>query len=691
MDAQCPAFLATLPDQKPKLLLLGGKGGVGKTTVAAASALHIAAHRPGATVLIISTDPAHSLSDSFDQPIGDRLTPIRGWPNLVAWEMDAQRVYWDFMAQYGEVLKNIVDRGTYFDREDISDFLALALPGQDEMMALRAMAKVVRCEEYAVIVVDTAPTGHTLRLLSLPQTLSQWLHVLELMHRKHRYVVSRLVGRYRRDDVDTFLEEMVGDLRAIQSILSDPRSTEFVPVTIPEAMSIGETQRLLEGLEGLRVPVRTIVVNRVARNEACPFCRARTQGQEYGLKEIQEKFSSCTLVSVPLMAHEVRGEPRLREFERHLLGERLPSSPVPLEPAGPVYLADGPRPVLPEKELMLFGGKGGVGKTTMAAATALHAATSHPTERTLLFSIDPAHSLSDSLGTPIGDEVTRVAGVEGLFALEMDAPRLLEEFKEKYVEELDEVWESFFRGSGTNIVFDREITEELVNATPPGVDELMALMKVMDFMSEGRFDRYILDLAPTGHALRFLETPDLMREWFRVFFKIILKYRRTMGRRLDHTAELLLEKSKQLRLVKELLTDPRRCRFVTVTMAEAMAVQETRRLVQRLEELSVTCGPMVVNMVVPRTDCSFCRAVRDEQEQQLNALRGFNLGRITVPLFPGQIRGLRSLLEVASAVYPGGNDLYQEESAPVGATEAAGGQGRRHIPANGREKSHARI
>ena len=667
--------------------MFGGKGGVGKTSLAAACALYVAGERPDAKVLIVSTDPAHSLSDSFAQPIGDRVTPIEGSPNLWGWELDAQRIYRDFMDQYRGVLTNIVDRGTYFDKEDVAEFLALALPGQDEMMALRALAKTVRSNEYTLIVVDTAPTGHTLRLLSLPQTLAKWLHVLQLMHQKHRYIVSRLAGRYRKGEVDAFLEEMRGDLKAIASILTDRKATKFVPVCIPEAMSIEETQRLLEGLSAFRVPVKTIVINRVATNDGCPFCQARTQGQKESLEEIQEKLCSykallspaavgvspqnvphhlvadvsLDLVRVPLLAEEVRGASSLKAFGRALLGERLPS-PLFSRSGRNGHSGNGRSAALPERELLLFGGKGGVGKTTMATAVALHAATSNPTRKLLLFSIDPAHSISDSLGIPIGDKVTAVPGIEGLFALEMDALRLLEEFKEKYIKELDAVWDAFFRSSGARIVFDREITEELIEATPPGVDELMALMKIMDFISEGRFDRYILDMAPTGHALRFLETPDLIRDWFQVFFKVLLKHRPMMGRKLDHVAELLVGKSKQLRLAKGLLTDARRCQFVPVAIPEAMSVQETRRLVQRLEGLSIESRPLIVNMVVPPIDCGFCGTKRYEQQQYIEELAALHLGCITVPLLPDQVVGREGLLDVGRAIFADGHETTSEES-----------------------------
>ncbi|MBI4770141.1 MAG: ArsA family ATPase [Chloroflexi bacterium] len=144
------------------------------------------------------------------------------------------------------------------------------------------------------------------------------------------------------------------------------------------------------------------------------------------------------------------------------------------------------------QQLLLFGGKGGVGKTTIAAATAVQLARGNAGQKTLLFSTDPAHSLSDSLEQRIGDRVTPVAGAPGLFALEMEATQLLDDLRQEYVAEINEVFEAFL-GASFDAPFDRQVMEELIRLTPPGLDELMALMKIMDFMDTGTFDRYILD------------------------------------------------------------------------------------------------------------------------------------------------------------------------------------------------------
>jgi arsenite-transporting ATPase len=674
MAGQRPSFL---DDESLKLLLFGGKGGVGKTTAAAATALYGAGRSPERNILVVSTDPAHSLSDSFDQPIGDEIRAIAGVPNLFALEMDASRRLEDFKRQYGDVLKTIAARGTYFDQEDIANFFDLSLPGLDELLAVIEVADIVREGRYDLVVLDTAPTGHTLRLLALPQLMADWVRVLDLMLGKHRYMAT-VIGRrrYRPDETDAFLKRMSADLRRLRVLLGDANATEFVPVTLPEAMSIEETARLLEGLKSLCLSVRTVVVNRVATQIECAFCEARRRGQERHLEEIARRFSAWNLVLVPLLPQEVRGQEALERYFQAMLGHELPSlsSPQPLSSlkacpdpgrrVGEQAVKEGSIPsaglgqALVQQQLILFGGKGGVGKTTVAAATAIHLARENRGKKILLFSTDPAHSISDSLDQEIGQQITPVAGVEGLCALEMDAAELLEELKHEYVAEINEVFDAFLPG-GFDAPFDRQVMEELISLTPPGLDELMALMKIMDFIEREEFDRYILDLAPTGHALRFLETPDVVRQWFITFFKLLLKYQGVVT--LTRVAALLREKSKQLRQVEQLLADAGRCEFIAVTIPEAMAVLETGRLLRRLDELSVACRWVVINMVVPSTECAFCTTMWEQQQQHLEELGALAHGLIQMPLFPHEIRGIAGLDEIARVIYGDSNGREDEQ------------------------------
>jgi len=650
MAGQVPSFLG---NESLKLLLFGGKGGVGKTTAAAAAALCWAGRAPERKILVVSTDPAHSLADSFEQPIRDEIRAIAGVPNLFALEMDAGRRLEDFKQQHGEVLKTIADRGTYFDREDIAAFFDLSLPGLDELMAVIEVADIVREGRYDLVILDTAPTGHTLRLLALPQLMEDWIRVLDLMLEKHRYMASVITHRrYRPDETDAFLENMSADLGRLRALLGNANVAEFVPVTIPEAMSIEETARLLEALERFGLRVRTVVVNRVVTQRECPYCQARRKGQERHLEEIKGRFSAWNLVLVPLLPQEVRGQEALERYTQAMLDhEPSPLPPYSHLPFSCPNLGKGggrKELALGQQQLILFGGKGGVGKTTVAAATAIHLAGGRERKKILLFSTDPAHSLSDSLDQEIGNQVTPVAGAEGLFALEMEATELLEELKQEYSAEIDEVFDASLGGS-FDAPFDRAVMEELISMTPPGLDELMALMKIMDFMEEGRFDCYILDLAPTGHALRFLEMPGMVRQWFITFFRLLLKYQGVV--RLTQVAASLRDKSKQLRRVEQLLANAERCQFIAVTVPEAMAVLETGRFLHRLAELSIACRWVVVNMVVPSTECAFCATMRDEQQQHLEELGALAPGLIQVPLFPHEIKGIAGLDKITRAIY----------------------------------------
>ncbi|MBI2317285.1 MAG: ArsA family ATPase, partial [Betaproteobacteria bacterium] len=177
-----------------RLLLFGGKGGVGKTTCATAAALCLARKHPARSFLLVSTDPAHSLADC-----------IAGCPpveNLTLRELDPQESLARFKAQHEEHLRAIALRGTFLDQADVAQLLDLSVPGLDEVMALLEIVAWVREERYACIVVDTAPAGHTLRLLALPALMRQWVSALDAMLAKHRYMARLYRGTYRKDAVD---------------------------------------------------------------------------------------------------------------------------------------------------------------------------------------------------------------------------------------------------------------------------------------------------------------------------------------------------------------------------------------------------------------------------------------------------------------------------------------------------------
>ena len=296
---------------------------------------------------------------------------------------------------------------------------------------------------------------------------------------------------------------------------------------------------------------------------------------------------------------------------------------------------------------MIFGGKGGVGKTTAAAAFALGIAQADATKRVLVFSTDPAHSLSDSFDEPVGERKTGVAGVENLDAMEIDPGTWFEELKQRYRSWTDELFANVSGGSGRmEIKFDREAMRELVELTPPGIDEIAALGTISDLLDREHYDTIVLDTAPTGHLIRFLELPQVALSWIRTFIKLLLKYKDVM--RANQVAEELVALSKSIKKVIALLTDAERCEFVGVAIAERMSLEETVDLAKALEKLKVPLRKLLINGVVPENTCKFCKSRRKMQQQVMDEFqakfrrRGIEI--LVAPQQPHEIRGKKDLI-----------------------------------------------
>ena len=300
---------------------------------------------------------------------------------------------------------------------------------------------------------------------------------------------------------------------------------------------------------------------------------------------------------------------------------------------------------LVSRKIVLFGGKGGVGKTTAAAAYALALARANPKQRLLIFSTDPAHSLSDSFDEEIGELKTGVAGEENLDAMEIDPGKWFEELKRRYRTWTDELFDSIAGGSRMEIKFDREAMRELVELTPPGIDEIAALGTISDLLDEERYHTIVLDTAPTGHLIRFLELPQVALSWIRTFMKLLLKYQNVL--RATQVAEELVALSKSIKKVRALLTDGERCEFVGVAIPERMSLEETVDLAKSLKKLEVPLRKLLINGVTPAVGCSFCKARRKMQDEVIGEFRQRLRGRIEVyvtPQQPHEITGPEELL-----------------------------------------------
>ena len=306
-----------------QFLLYGGKGGVGKTTVAAATGLKLA--HEGYETLVVSTDPAHSLADAVEQPLGPDPVEIR--EQFWGVEVDPQAGIDSYEALFSVLADELADAGIRLDEEAVADlFTSGVMPGSDELAALEGMATYVDSERWDRVVFDTAPTGHTLRLLDLPEVMDRGMATaLDLRDQVRRKVDTArtmlfgpMGGRRSEDGPDDFTA-MRERMARVGDALRDPERTAFRVVTIPETMAVRESERLVEQLREFEVPVTTLVVNKVIDDPGdCERCRGKRAVQEQSLADLRASLPELDLWTVPDESGEVAGMAALEVVARSL-------------------------------------------------------------------------------------------------------------------------------------------------------------------------------------------------------------------------------------------------------------------------------------------------------------------------------------------------------------------------------------
>jgi len=307
--------LKGLKETPLKLIMFGGKGGVGKTTCASAAALYLA---KDFKTLILSTDPAHSLADSLGQKLDGEPKEIKEINNLSALEVNADKALSKFKNEHQDEIKKIVENGTNLDSEDIDSVFALPIPGMDEVMGFKTIIDQIDEAKFDKYVVDTAPTGHALRLLTSPRLLDDWVKVMAKMRWKYRYMVERFAGKYEPDKGDDFLLSMKKTVKRIEELLHDQSRCEFVAVTIPEDMAVLETARLISNLGKFGIKVRQMVINNVVQSDGCAFCREKRKEQDKYIDQIRMKFNGLKTTIIPSCPHEIKGLKTLADFQNQL-------------------------------------------------------------------------------------------------------------------------------------------------------------------------------------------------------------------------------------------------------------------------------------------------------------------------------------------------------------------------------------
>ncbi|KAJ5066472.1 atpase asna1 [Anaeramoeba ignava] len=352
-------------------ILVGGKGGVGKTTISCSIAMKFAEVRE--SVLLISTDPAHNLSDTFDQHIGKEPTQINGVPNLFAMEIDPITQTKQIEQKSEKIFEKAKkDESLGFFQNLLND-LSTSVPGVDEMTSFSQLMKSVSEMKYSVIIFDTAPTGHTIRFLSLSETMDQPLTQILNLNPDTFDTVSKIANSLLgKDDIDDDesnqekLNKMSKAMHTVSSRFKDKEKTTFVHVCIPEFLSIYETERMVQELFRFGIHSQNIVVNQlifpeksaklleilkidddelitnennnnnnndnnmnidnqiIDKNdticimENCPLCNSRALMQQNYLSDVEVLYQDFHVVKVPLNPFEIRGIRRIKNFSKLL-------------------------------------------------------------------------------------------------------------------------------------------------------------------------------------------------------------------------------------------------------------------------------------------------------------------------------------------------------------------------------------
>jgi arsenite-transporting ATPase len=607
-----------------QFIFFSGKGGVGKTSMACAHAVRYADE--GRRTLIVTTDPASNLADVFEQKIGHQVTQIVGVPNLSAMEIDpdiATQEYIDramqplraaFPAQMVQVMEEQMSgpctaEVAAFDR--FTDFLDV--PSDNGLV-------------FDIVIFDTAPTGHTIRLLELP---SEWSQSID--------AASTGSG-----------QTCIGPAAAIQdakhkyeralTAMRQSEQTSFVFVLHPEAISIKETRRAIDELRKLDIQNYRLIVNGIIPPEGAqnPLFAARTEMQARYLNQISAELYYPTQ-RMTLQAGEIKGVERLRQvgkifFDGEQATGTFEAQSVQSHNVNFASSLDDVRARIEpnsHRRTVFFAGKGGVGKTVASCVTAVWLA--RRGYKTLLLTTDPAAHLGDVLDTPVGDEVAPVSGQPNLWAVKIDPKAAAETYKARILNDARQ------RGRPENAI---KIMEEELDS--PCTEEMAAFDQFIDYASQAEWEAVVFDTAPTGHTMRLLELP---MDWSQ---QIDVKvFASVDGSAADDVAKQRFGK------VIEMMRDPARSTFAFVMYPEATPIIEAWRAAKELETVGVHAGMVVANFVIPPEQTTpFVQSRRAMQEKYLKEIvERFRVPLVQIPLLPQEVKGLAMLAELGEQLY----------------------------------------
>ncbi len=610
-----------------KFYFFSGKGGVGKTTMAASSAVYFAGL--GKKTLIITTDPASNLADVFEQKIGHKITPIYGIENLFAMELDPDIATAEYKERTLSPLRGLIPIESFKVLEE-----QLNSPCTAEMAAFDRFTDFLQEPEYDIVIFDTAPTGHTLRLLELPV---EWSGVIEKAAKEEGGGQTCIGPAAALAESKAKFDQAIAAMR-------DTSRTTFVFVLRPEVTPIYEAERSIAELLKLKINSQELIINGIYPKSACdnPFMLARFAKQQKFLELIKNKFS-VPITLMELEPNEIKGKNLLLQTGKKLHEQALKLSDYqPLKvnvDKAKIIRNNFPKiderikqllvPQNGKRRAIFFAGKGGVGKTSVAAATGLWVA--EQKYKTLVLTTDPASHLNQVFEQEISDRPTAVNGETNLWAANIDTKKATEEYKEKILSEARQKYDKQ-RVSA--------IEEELDS---PCTEEMATFEKFIDFATRKDFEVIIFDTAPTGHTLRLLELPV---DWSK---QIEIKT-------FTSTGETEVDKITKSRFkeVIDMMQDINQTTFSFVMYPESTPIEEAARAMEELLTIGVPTSLVVANFILPQSIITndYLRQRKAMEEKYLTEMeRRFTAPIVKLPLLVDDLVGKEKLKEAGFLLY----------------------------------------
>ncbi len=609
-----------------EFIFFSGKGGVGKTTMACTTAVRHA--DSGKRVLIVTTDPASNLSDVFETPIGHKITAIESVPNLWGMEIDADQATEEYKDQALAPVREVFPEAMVeVMEEQMSGPCTVEIAAFDRFTDFLDVPEVDNIR-FDTVIFDTAPTGHTLRLIELPVEWSQSIDE-----------AAQGSGQTCIGPVAAIQDSKFKYERAIAT-MRDPSQTRFIFVLQPEATSIKETKRAIDELQKLDIASHEIIINGILPPEEVenPLYSTRITMQNRYLSQIESELPLKSQ-RMYLLDGEVKGVERLRTVASVLFDQQSVASALngagqanpthqPLSDVAQILETVVPRPGQPRT--IFFAGKGGVGKTVASCTTALWLA--EQGYKTLLLTTDPAAHLGDVLGTSVGNDVEPVEGMANLWAANIDPKAAAKVYVDRIMTDARE------RGRTPEAL---RVMEEELNS--PCTEEMAAFDRFIEYATEDDWEAVVFDTAPTGHTLRLLELP---LDWSAQLDVKVFSSAEAVT--VDDIARQRFEQ------VIDMMRDPNKSTFAFVMYPEATPILEAYRASEELATLDIPTGLVFANYVLPPEACTtpFSRARRAMQERYLvDIVDRFNVPIVEIPLLEGEVSGLDQLESLSQRLY----------------------------------------